>query len=582
MNDIFSAMVLNHTPQINKDVTEGTSTSILKHVPEFLDSIIKSSILSLSQNVNLVYKGYRRLTPKEEFSKMFSNAENRVMYDLAVSDIYMIELLFTFNDEPFSKYLYLPFTERGNLIHISNTTYHIVPVLSDTVISPSHKEVFVRLLKDKLRFRGTTRNFVVNGEKIPGEIINAKIVRVNETQITDNVGKPLSAISLYPLCEYGFRESFRRYIKTTDVIVSDQDVAHLADKYNIYESTKVKPRGLKEFGYLGHDVKICVSKSVEITPMLENFIFGIIYVLDIFPDQASDFIMVLKSGNVQQEKLYWRILLGRISFTNSYSVDRIVVDINEHFDTLQGYMDDLIRGKLRENGVYVENFFDLIMVIMNNFNIWLLNSKEYNGDINNRYIDILYYMFYDIIVGFNKVIFAINKRSQKSAVKNREVSKIFANELSPRKIFGLVKSKAMNLSVMLADSTTDIMYPKITALLEDQSRGNGVKRGTKSQFPESTKTIKGQDLYLGSVLFLTKTAPSPRFRSNMFLKYNVATGRLIIPDDIAIAISKLDILLQGKVDENTNVNLLDDLSVCYIGGDEDDSDIEVEDVPDLD
>ena len=90
-----------------------------------------------------------------------------------------------------------------------------------------------------------------------------------------------------------------------------------------------------------------------------------------------------------------------------------------------------------------------------------------------------------------------------------------------------------------------------------QSRGNGVKRGTKSQFPESTKTVKGQDLVMGSLLFLTKTAPSPRFRANVFLQYSQDTGRLIIPEDLARSIAKLDTLLQGKM-KNSNIRLLDD------------------------
>lgn len=103
-----------------------------------------------------------------------------------------------------------------------------------------------------------------------------------------------------------------------------------------------------------------------------------------------------------------------------------------------------------------------------------------------------------------------------------------------------------------------------------QSRGNGVKRGTKSQFPESTKTIKGQDLVLGSLLFLTKTAPSPRFRTNVFLNYNIESGRLVIPDNIAVTVSKLDKLLQGKAD-NRIINLLDENGDINIGHDLDDT-----------
>jgi len=89
-----------------------------------------------------------------------------------------------------------------------------------------------------------------------------------------------------------------------------------------------------------------------------------------------------------------------------------------------------------------------------------------------------------------------------------------------------------------------------------QSRGNGVRRGSKSQFPESTKNIKGHDLYLGSLLFLTKSAPSPRFRANLFMKYDLFSGRLKIPNDISRSITKLDKLLQGKT-TNAKVETFD-------------------------
>lgn len=98
-----------------------------------------------------------------------------------------------------------------------------------------------------------------------------------------------------------------------------------------------------------------------------------------------------------------------------------------------------------------------------------------------------------------------------------------------------------------------------------QSRGNGVKRGSKSQFPEPTKTLKGQDLILGSLLFLSKVAPSPRFKANMFFKYDVPTGRPIIPADLAETVAKLDVLLKGK-----NVNIDPDAIEVF----------EVEDRPD--
>lgn len=90
-----------------------------------------------------------------------------------------------------------------------------------------------------------------------------------------------------------------------------------------------------------------------------------------------------------------------------------------------------------------------------------------------------------------------------------------------------------------------------------QSRGNGVRRGTKTQFPESTKNIKGHDLILGSVLFLVKSAPSPRFRINPYLQYDINSGKLHMPENLLKTVQKLDTLIEGKV-ENNKIVLLDD------------------------
>lgn len=235
------------------------------------------------------------------------------------------------------------------------------------------------------------------------------------------------------LGEYGFKETMRRYVKFGNCkeepyIVTIDNVDSIRDKYNVYESTKIKPRSLKEYGYMGHDLKICIHKDVPITPFLENFIFGMIYTMDVLSENAIEFIKLYNSDNVEDEKLFWRIILGRIAYTNTFSIDRIISDMEEHFDTLQGYLDNLVKTKLHENGINVDNFFDLIAVIMDNYNVWLLNSKEYNSDISNRYIDILYYVMYDIIVGFNKVILNINKRNNRKPMSEKEIQKIFVNE----------------------------------------------------------------------------------------------------------------------------------------------------------
>lgn len=83
-----------------------------------------------------------------------------------------------------------------------------------------------------------------------------------------------------------------------------------------------------------------------------------------------------------------------------------------------------------------------------------------------------------------------------------------------------------------------------------QSRGNGVNRGAKSQFPANTRFIKGQDPLIGSLLYLAKKSPSPRFKANIFMDYSVNSGKVkIAQEDIEIA-EVIDKMLMGRVDEN--------------------------------
>ena len=469
MNDLLSKIIDETCPKFNKNVTEGTSKEIMRTIPAYLDEVFKSSIKSLSPNVPLRYVGYRKLQPEEEFNTLILNDNNKTVYDTTVSNIYAVEYIFDYNGEMIKKPLYLPFSDRGNIFTISSTKYSIVPVLSDTVISPSFKQIFVRLLKDKLTFKSQSRNFTVNEERVPGHVIYTNIVKTSTMSLKDNIGKPLTSVSLYLLGQYGMKETMKRYAKTDKYIITDQDVSKYRKDYNVYESTKIKPRSLKELGYKGHDVKILIHKSVKISHFLENFIFGVIYTLDILPEHAEDMVSVVNGNALSDEILYWRIILGRVSYKNSFSVDRIVEDMSDHFNTLQGYLDNLIKSKLSDTGIKVDNFFDLLYVLIENFNTWILNSKEYNSDINNRYIDILYYILYDIIISFNKVILNINKRANKkngSILSYKEVVKIIG-DIKTKTIFQLVKSSSPNLALQQVECTSDIMYPKITALLED-------------------------------------------------------------------------------------------------------------------
>lgn len=559
MNHILSNTINKYCPKINDVITNGVADKILKLAPLYLNNIFESSIKSLSSSIQLKYKGYERMTPDEEFTNLIISNNNKVTYDIATSDLYVIKYIFEYMGEEIIKPIYLPYCTKGNILRISNTKYHILPILSDRVISPSYNEVFVRLLKAKLTFKYITRNFIINGEKKPENVIYVEIVNTNSIGLKDCLGKQVPAVTLYLLGKYGLKQSLKKYMGIENVIITLDDVEHLRDKYHVFESTKEKPSRLKVIGYSGHNLKILVPNTYDITPCVKNFICGLIYSLDVLPEQADDYIDIYNSNELHNELLYWKQILGKIIYKNYFSITRITQDMKEHFDSLEGYLDNTIKEKLVENHVKLNDFFDLLFYILKNFNDFITTSKEYSSDINNRYIDILYYLMYDIIISYNKAIININKRASKkqdAGLSFKEINKLLG-DFKTKTIFKLVKSSSPNLAIQsISESTLDIMYPKITAILEDQSRGNGVNRSSKSVFPEHTKTIKGHDIYLGSILFLNKDAPSPRFRSNLYMDYDIYTGKILIDKKTDYLLKNLDKKLRGKI-ENNKINIIE-------------------------
>lgn len=93
------------------------------------------------------------------------------------------------------------------------------------------------------------------------------------------------------------------------------------------------------------------------------------------------------------------------------------------------------------------------------------------------------------------------------------------------------------------------MYPKCTALLENQNRGLGVRRGPNSQFPHTLKSIAASDTVLGSLHFIPKASPSSRLRLNLFADFDRRTGDIIIPEKDKPMLTKLDNMILGKVNE---------------------------------
>ena len=545
MNPVLTNVLENSKKHMNRDIVEGLGKKYVYNAMEFINSLIRNNIANINPNIGLSYEGYRILTPLEEYK--FDIANNR--YDIAKNYLYKVELTFTLNKEPFTRILALPYVEEnGSIIYLSDTPYVITPVLTEYSINPTGNEIFIRLLKDKIIAKRLDRNYIKNGEIIRLSYIYGKVYKLKNSGIFDKI-----PLGLYLFYKEGIMNVFNKRAKVdVKFLRPDEDVSKYKEKYNIYESTGVKPKIIKVANYRHHGIKILIPKDQD-NVFAQNLIAAIFTSFDMYPEYVT--MAFFKRLNTESENKFWKVLLGKIIFRDGYKLDKLIENMDIHLSLLDSYLDITVKEKLKEIDVYVNDFYDLLSYIVENFLRLTVNSEKRSGDINNRYIEILYYILFNLISGINKAFFKINENYNKGKVSVKEINNVFNKEVSTRKIYSIIKSSGVNLAIMPIDYTADNLYPKISSFLEDQNRGKGVERDKNNAFPKYARQIRAEDSVVGSLLYLPKKSPTPRVRINPFSSIDERTGKFNL-SEYQSYIDKVNMMLEGKIEDT---ELLDKL-----------------------
>ena len=610
MNNVLKRMMDDVMPSFNETTVNGMVRDELEQTPWFLDKILKDSIRSLPRDIQFEYTGFEYVTPDEEITSEYKKPNSA--YDLARSDVYPVDFKFMHKGEEITKRIFLPYGKKGNLLTMSGTQYVVAPVLSDTIITPETNQVFARLIKDKISFKSIERTLIFNQESRHGGIIYAPLMKNTPDQ--GPLGRPISPIAPYLCGKYGFRGAVLKYFNKSiqelreqspeykdlrdvteeDVILSISEYPELRTTHNVYESRKDQPTKTTTMNgekYRGTDVKIYIHKDIPITPFIETFVFGIMYILEVIPDESiggqygkdvGNLLYQYETKNLDEEMLRWRHMISMISNKGNFTQHKLREDVASHFNGLEQYIDSFVREKLRQVNIYVEDFFDFLYEILSRYKEFTSSSTEYSSDIRKKYLDVQYCICYDIFIGFNKTLLSLDKQHKTNLASNRinptvsnflnpdkdvkkkGVEKSLDKEISSKVIYKLINSKEKRFNMLTVDSCGSSMIFKCSGLMEDQNRGDGVKI-PKTQdgpkFPGSMRISKYLDYIFGSMYNLPKKTPSPRFRVNPFLQIDPHTGRLILTNDILEKAAYVDQKLKGKteLDDDEDIDREDNL-----------------------
>ena len=563
MNPLFSRMTRRYTPKMNESVMRGYATKVIPFLEEYIDAQIRSIYVGIHPCFR--YVRYERCTPEEEYEEVIRmrSSDNKRKFDLAKTSKYLVRYIFEYTmlkdgvevKKEEVKHVYLPYVKEGGLIMISGTENHLVPVLSDKVFTVNGNTLFVRLAQARNNFFRMHQTVRINGENVSRYIVHSEIYQnssKNKIPVSDQVTRAKTILVHYLIARYGYTGAFQRYAQYVPVLGDYRTITPEAfppDTWNIYESTRIQPKKT----YIGAiyrptPVRVAVPKT-HVTANIEALIFGMFYVLDHFPDRMMPDFKEEEAHRltdieyVQQRYLeefndcsHWMILIGIIRFGGN-AHNRLYHSIKEHFETIEPYLDHAAQAKLAENGLYFENYFDLLNFIQVSIDHFIVKNEKDGLCVYGKNLEILQPVAYDILYGFTMMKFKLNKAASRNLVSEdpvlraypiteKDVQECLRRMIKPGAIFRLTSDNKQVCEHVAYSG--DHLYPKITSVVSlQESRGGGSRETNKRVIPGPEHWIDTSMVFAGSILNLPKTKPTPMVRINPFVTLDERTGTLI-------------------------------------------------------
>lgn len=511
---MFPKAILEHvdnaTTKFTPSIANGLAVEHLQYVEEYVDRVFWLTAAGFPPG--LEYRGCRKCTPLEEYEEITKKKGSRCVYDVARSDVYLMEYKFRYNgvDLP-SRFMYLPFVTKAGTIYIGGSRFVISPILADQVISIQLSSIFVRLLKAKLTFNRVPQHYIANDSR---EGIQVAYSDIYNKKASSNAPRPTvnakCTLVHYLLCKYGFSEMFRRF-GGCDPVVGGDDIN--SDNYPdcewvICRSTTIPPRGFGKGFYEPCTVRIAIPRHLY-TPTVKNLVAGFFYVVDHFPSRV-------KADYVNSTRL-WMILLGHLIWSGNVSEGRLYGDVEAHIASLDEYIDALVSDRLKTIGYECPDIYELFYLIIDKFSEWLLSSDDRASTMYNKELSILPFICYEITSAINTLYFKL-KAAQKKELTEKKIANTMSLILKKGLIFKITKEHG---EVTTTSTSGDNMALKITNLLVPQgSSSRNSKKKDRAAITDPGKRLHASIAEVGQAFALPKSEPTGRSRVSLCVRLN--------------------------------------------------------------
>lgn len=519
MDPVLREVMRKHTPQINPSIANGLAVEHIPQCEAYIDEVMRAAAKDFPEQ--LKYLGFKQCTPKEEFTEITRLRGNaRRVFETAKSNLYLVKYLFSWKgvDLP-PRYVFLPYVGLAGSIHLSGPKYYVSPVLTDKVISISQNSVFVRLLRDKLVFERVPHNIIVDDRREYTQVVNSMIYH-RSTSIRKLKSTVTMSTTLvhYLLCKFGTMGMFQKVCGFMPHVGTSAEInneSYPVSDWVICKTTGIKPKGYGRRLYESGDVCLAIPKHLW-NSTVQSLVAGFYYVVDHFPTRVK--AQWLK-GDYKEEKRLWIVLLGHIVFTGDINEAKLFEDITIHIRSLDDYMDSIVATKLRELKYECKDIYDLMAVIISNFNEWMVLPTDKTNSMYDKELTILPDVLFSITSGIFKFLFKIRSAAERKDLSEKDVMIIMTSQIRMGAIFSITKSTGSNNLVSTESYSGDNKFFKLTSMLVPQAKtAKPSSKRSRVNLKDPSKHLNASIAEVGSFSYLPKSDPTGRSRINPHLR----------------------------------------------------------------
>lgn len=361
-------------PRFNEEIVDGFHKREFERARHYYGNWLRMTFKGL-EDKGVYYRGVVKVPPKEYIS--YLNSTQAKIFDVHKETLYPVKILFDYKDKTGKMipqkpvYQMLPYTNEYGDVFLRGVFYSLQFVLAERGL-PVAKDnsLFVKVLgfKFKVGDEYFKYDIVTNDlgyvHSIPTSINLAanRLYSPTEARRITVKRTPIPLLAWYVFAKHGFGKSMEKYTECEYVIGGVDTLLEQCPSKDgwvvMKRSSTPNNRSLGPF--ISNDYGIAIrNKSrtrTTLSPMGEQYAASLLVVMDCM----SSYFDIDRID----DPLYWRLIIGRTSVKPGDLDDYILRLMNEHFDSISGYMDEESVQRFANHGIVVDDMFELFNYII--------------------------------------------------------------------------------------------------------------------------------------------------------------------------------------------------------------------------